>query len=127
MAAHRKHIVGYWGDAWNRIKDGTAYEARKLISMFRDRLNLDTLAMIREDYHFYLNQVDAWALRRGQRRRSHRKIIQSLEVVCLLLFGDIAQEARHHLFVIDLALPASSGPLPTKAWPSPLLKKPQRG
>ena len=27
MAAHLKHAVGYWGDAWKRIKDGAAREA----------------------------------------------------------------------------------------------------
>lgn len=46
--------------------------AWKLVSLFRNGTNLGTLAKIREEYSFWMVQVDEWAARNKQRRRARR-------------------------------------------------------
>lgn len=41
-------------------------------SMFRNGVNLGTLASIRQEYHFWVDLVDEWAARNNQRRRARR-------------------------------------------------------
>lgn len=46
--------------------------AWKLVTLFRNGTNLGTLAKIREEYSFWIDQVDEWAARNKQRRRARR-------------------------------------------------------
>lgn len=55
----------------NRLRFGKS-GAWKNLTVFRNGINLGTLAKIREDYHFWMNEMDAWAIRTGSRRRNRR-------------------------------------------------------
>ena len=55
----------------NRLRFGKS-KAWKNLCVIRNGINLGTLAKVREDYHFWMNEVDAWAVRTGPRRRNRR-------------------------------------------------------
>lgn len=48
--------------------------AWKLVSLFRMGTNLGTLAEIRDEFSFWVDQVDKWAAKNGQRRRARRDV-----------------------------------------------------
>lgn len=51
--------------------------AWKLFSLFRMGVDLGNLANIRDDYGFWVNQVDEWAAENKQRRRARRHVRSS--------------------------------------------------
>lgn len=55
----------------DRLQSGFS-GAWKLVSLFRNGENLGTLAKIRDEYGFWIDQVDEWAASNNQRRRARR-------------------------------------------------------
>lgn len=56
----------------DRLRSSGHNGAWKLVSLFRNGENLGTLDKIRDEYQFWIDQVDEWAARNHQRRRARR-------------------------------------------------------